>query len=116
RPQDPAQVHAAADWRGGDQPHHHRPGRDGRDTPGAEGGRDGAGGDPRGAAVEDRRALEVAKPVVCTRNRCTNETAPLASWLVGVNRSDTGWYGEDSKRRHGVKGAVLCAAISGADH
>jgi hypothetical protein len=53
--------------------------------------------------------------VVCARNRCTNKTAPFASWL-GANRSDTEWYREDSQRRHGAKGAALCAAISGADH
>jgi hypothetical protein len=53
--------------------------------------------------------------VVCARNRCTNKTAPFASWL-GANRSDTEWYREDSQRRHGANGTVLCAAISGADH
>jgi hypothetical protein len=27
----------------------------------------------------------------------------------GTNRSDTEWYREDLQRRHGGKGAVLCA-------
>jgi hypothetical protein len=39
----------------------------------------------------------------------------FASWLA-ANRSNTCRYREDSQRRHGAKGAPLCASVSGADH
>ena len=49
------EVHAAADRRGRGRPHHHRPGRDGRDARGPEGGRAGARRD-HGIAAGARRA------------------------------------------------------------
>jgi hypothetical protein len=61
RPEDPAAVHAAADRRGRGRPHHHRPGRDGRDAAGPEARRDGdrasrATENVQYTAIEDRRA------------------------------------------------------------
>ena len=49
------EVHAAADGRGRGQPHHHRPGRDGRDARGPQGGGAGARRDHGIAAGEDGR-------------------------------------------------------------
>ena len=55
RPQDPAEVHPAADRRRRRRPHHHRPGGDGRDAARPEVVEIAEGRRPRGAAVEDRR-------------------------------------------------------------
>ena len=110
RPEDPAQLHAAADRRGRGRPHHHRPGRARRHAARPEGGGDGAGRDARRTAVQDRRAAAVAWRPCPDRAARLARQRPSRCRRGTCHRSNTRWLSRllarPKARRAGVTGIV----------